>query len=389
MQVKNIKQLSLVFTLLFSGALFSAPITTTVSSIPVRNNPVAASVPVTTQTTVIPATPAPLTTQTTVIPAAQVPLTTTNVTVTPPPDVNAATTTVTTVTKQKVIPRNQSLGNVQTYEELQETMLDSAPPSKPPTAEEQEAFNALMKQITPLSPQQIIRLHQLIDASQRAASIPATVPPKPVSTTLMMNLAPGTTPPAIRLAKGYVSALVFVDSTGAPWPIASYINGDPRNSNIQWDGKSNVLLIQATMPYGDSDLVVNLTGLMTPLTLELVSGQRVVDYRTDIHVSGIGPNTKVVPTGTPLPESANQILLSVLDGIAPSGSKLLKIRGGDCQGWLLGDTMYLRTRLTLLSPGWIGRMVSPDGMNAYQLQRSSSILVSQYGQPIELRVEGF
>jgi hypothetical protein len=34
-------------------------------------------------------------------------------------------------------------------------------------------------------------------------------------------------------------------------------------------------------------------------------------------------------------------------------------------------------------------MVSPDGMNAYELQRSSSVLVSQYGEPIELKIEGF
>lgn len=307
----------------------------------------------------------------------------------------ATTVTTHTVTKSNVpsmiiVPDDESLGGLQSYKESQETMLNSAPPAnRVTTADEQEAFNLMMKQITPLSPRQIIRLRQIIDDSQRAASIPANVPPKPVSTTLIMNLAPGATPPAIRLARGYVSSLVFVDSTGAPWPIASFIIGDPKTSNIQWDGKSNILMIQAATPYGVSNLVVSLIGLMTPLTLELVSGQPVVDYRTDIHVSGIGPNTKVVPSGTPLPNSANQLLLNVLDGIAPAGSRTLTIRGGDAQGWFLANKMYIRTRLTLLSPGWIGRMVSPDGMMAYEVPRSSSILVSQYGQPIELKVEGF
>jgi intracellular multiplication protein IcmK len=135
--------------------------------------------------------------------------------------------------------------------------------------------------------------------------------------------------------------------------------------------------------------VVRLIGLPTPLTLELVSGQRVVDFRADIHVSGIGPNTKDLPTGVNLPGSANQLLLNVLDGIAPPGGKFLTVTGGECQAWLLGDKMYLRTRLTVLSPGWIGRMVSPDGTNAYEIQRTSSVLVSQYGEPIELKIEGF
>jgi intracellular multiplication protein IcmK len=277
------------------------------------------------------------------------------------------------------------------YHESQQTMLNSAPKVNgiATSPEAETAFNALMQQNMPLTPQQVVRLRQLIDASQRAASIPATVPPKPVSTTLMINLAPGTTPPAIRLAQGYVTSLVFVDSTGAPWPVAAYDIGDPKTANIQWDGKSNVMLIQATSPYGDSDLVIRLTGLMTPLTLELVSGQRVVDYRTDIHVSGLGPNSKDLPTGTPLPNSANQLLLGVLDGIAPPASKTLTVKGGDCQAWLMGERMYLRTRLTVLSPGWVGRMVSPDGMYAYEIQKSSSVLVSQYGEPIELKIEGF
>jgi intracellular multiplication protein IcmK len=224
---------------------------------------------------------------------------------------------------------------------------------------------------------------------QRSASIPANIPPKPVSTTLMINLAPGTTPPAVRLAQGYVSSLVFVDSTGAPWPIAAFDIGNPKAVNMQWDGKSNILLMQAVSPYNYGDIVIRLVGLPTPITLELVTGQRVVDYRVDIHVSGIGPNTKEVPMGTSLPESASQLLLGVLDGVAPAGSKTLNVSGADCQGWLLGDKMYLRTRLTVLSPGWLGKMVSPDGMQAYELPKTSSVLVSRYGQPAEIKVEGF
>src|SRR4029078_9800436 len=139
-------------------------------------------------------------------------------------------------------------------------------------------------------------------------------------------LAPGTTAPAIRLSQGYITSLVFVDSTGSPWPIASYDVGDPRKIGPpQWDGKSNVLLLQAVSPYGDSDLIIRLVGLPTPITMSLVFGQRVVDYRTDIHVPGIGPNTKDLPIGTGLPNSANQLLLSVLDGVAPPGSKQLTV----------------------------------------------------------------
>jgi len=310
------------------------------------------------------------------------------------PTQTVTTITKTTKTNRTIVDPNSADSLViaskpLSYSQSQALMLRSAPPSPPPSEDSQAAFNGMMQQNMPLTPQQVVRLKQMIDASQRAASIPATVPPKPVSSTLMINLAPGTTPPAIRLARGYITSLVFVDSTGTPWPIAAYDIGDPKATSIQWDGKSNVLLIQALSAYGDSDLVVRLAGLPTPITLALVLGQRVVDYRTDIHVAGIGPNTKDLPTGTQLPNSANQLLLNVLDGIAPTGSKQLTVTGGDCMAWLLGDTMYLRTRLTVLSPGWVGRMTSPDGMFAYQVQKSSSVLVSQYGKPIELKIGGF
>ena len=283
-------------------------------------------------------------------------------------------------------PRQKPL----TYEQGQQVILNTLPkPSTPPSQDSTLAFNAMLQQNIPLSPQQVVQLRQQIDMSQRAASTPANIPPKPVSTTIMVNLAPGTTPPAVRLAQGYVSALVFVDSTGAPWPIAAFDIGNPKAVNIQWDGKSNIILLQAVSPYSDGDIVVRLVGLPTPVTLEIVSGQRVVDYRVDLHVSGIGPNTKDVPLGTTLPSSANQLLLGVLDGVAPPGSKALKVSGAESQAWLLGEKMYLRIRLTVLSPGWMSTMSSPDGMHAYELPKTSSVLVSRYGEPAELRIEGF
>jgi intracellular multiplication protein IcmK len=297
------------------------------------------------------------------------------------------TTSVTTTTSSSPPKLNTS---ALTFEESQKVMLDSAPDAKfKPDADSIAAFNAMLRQNMPLAPRQVVELHQQIDVAQRAAAIPANIPPKPVSTTLMINLAPGTTPPAVRLAQGYVTSLVFVDSTGSPWPIAAYDIGNPKAVNIQWDSKSNILIIQAVAPYSDGDIVVRLVGLPTPVTLELVSGQRVVDYRVDIHVSGIGPNTKDVPIGIPLPNSANQLLLGVLDGVAPAGSKTLNVVGADCDAWLLGEKIYLRTRLTVLSPGWVGKMSSPDGMQAYELPKTSSVLISRFGEPAELKIEGF
>lgn len=276
-----------------------------------------------------------------------------------------------------------------TYEQQQQYMLASLPPHSTPSEESDMAFNALLQKNIPMNPEQVLKLRQQMDVAQRASAVTPNIPPKAVSSTLMINLAPGATPPAIRLSQGYVSSLVFVDSTGTPWPIDSYDIGNPGMVHIQWDGRGNILLLQAVSPYISGDIVIRLVGLNTPITLELISGQRVVDYRVDAHVSGIGPNTKELPTGTDLPNSANQLLLGVLDGIAPPGSKSLSVSGANnTQAWMLGDMMYMRTRFNVLSPGWVGKMVSPDGMIAYEIPKTSSVLISRYGEPVQLKIEG-
>ncbi len=60
----------------------------------------------------------------------------------------------------------------------------------------------------------------------------------------------------------------------------------------------------------------------------------------------------------------------MLDGIPPDGSKALDLTDNAGQAWLKGDSLFIRTRLTLLSPAWVAIMSSADGTNAYQLQKT-------------------
>lgn len=253
---------------------------------------------------------------------------------------------------------------------------------------ERMAFDGVSEQLFPLTPEQIIRLKQKYKTDQYAKESPVGTPPKPTATSQMVNLSPGTTPPVIRLAQGFVSSLVFLDSTGAPWPIAAYDLGDPSAFNIQWDKTSNTLMIQSQKLYTYGNLAVRLVGLNTPVMLTLIPGQKAVDYRVDLRVQGYGPNAKSSPTQTGLPSSANDVLLHVLDGVPPSGSQRLTVSGGDAKAWLLNQKMFVRTNLTVLSPGWIGTMTSADGMHAYEMQKSPVLLVSWHGKVMQLKVEG-
>ncbi|WED44627.1 DotH/IcmK family type IV secretion protein [Legionella cardiaca] len=251
-----------------------------------------------------------------------------------------------------------------------------------------QAYEGVTRQLFPLTPEQIVRLKQIYHASEYAQAATAGTPPKPTATSQFVNLSPGSTPPVIRLSQGFVSSLVFLDSTGAPWPISAYDLGDPASFNIQWDKTSNTLMIQSIKLYNYGNLAVRLRGLNTPVMLTLIPGQKAVDYRVDLRVQGIGPNAKAMPMEEGIPPSANDLLLHVLDGVPPPGSQRLTVSGGDARAWLLDEKMYVRTNLTILSPGWIGSMTSADGMHAYEMQKSPVLLVSWHGKVMQLKVEG-
>lgn len=251
-----------------------------------------------------------------------------------------------------------------------------------------QAFTDTTDNLLPLTPDQIRTLHSLFSNTQRAVGEYPGIPPRPTSTSKIVNLSPGATPPIIRLSAGFVSSLVILDASGAPWPIESYDLGDPRSYNIQWDRKSNVLLVQAITEYKSGNLVIMLRGLNTPVMLTLLPGQRAVDYRVDLRIPGLGPNAAPASMPESLPGASNPILLDVLNGVPPPGSRALSVAGRDCSVWLLNGKMYVRTRLTVLSPGWISTLSSADGMHAYEMQQTPVILASENGKMVKMTIQG-
>lgn len=260
----------------------------------------------------------------------------------------------------------------------------------------EEAFNSTKSKIFPLTNKQIIEIKRLHNKQERALSFEQDVPPKPTSSALVANLEPGATPPVIRLSSGFISSLVFLDMTGAPWPIKAYDIGDPQAFSVQWepqksakdtDGMGNTLLIQSNVMYKQGNLAVILKGLNTPIMLTLVPGQKSVDYRVDIQVPKNGPNA-VFSEGR-LPSDTSSELVSVLNHIAPQGAKSLDVKGGRAEAWLKDDKLYIRTQYNIISPSWFSTISSSDGaVRAYSLPPSSVVLALDHGKTISLNIGG-
>lgn len=304
------------------------------------------------------------------------------------PRAETRTTTTTRSTMANVVPPPQAAPSLPQQQQQQTQPENVALTETDNALIDLKSFEGVTKQLFPLNPQQILRLKQIYESQEFAQTSTAGTPPKPTATSQFVNLSPGSTPPVIRLSQGFVSSLVFLDSSGAPWPISAYDLGDPSSFNIEWDKTSNTLMIQALKLYNYGNLAVRLRGLNTPVMLTLIPGQKAVDYRVDLRIQGYGPNAKSLPLEQGLPPSANSVLLHVLDGVPPAGSQRLTVSGGDARAWLLNDKMFVRTNLTILSPGWIGSMTSADGMHAYEMQKSPVLLVSWHGKVMQLKVEG-
>lgn len=272
--------------------------------------------------------------------------------------------------------------------EMKATATEDLSPISDEDAINSEAFKQVQKKLYPLTHDQVITLHKDQESQEFTLATTAGTPPRPAVTTQVVRLDPGSTPSVIRLGQGFISSVVFLDSTGAPWPIIAYDQGDPSAYGVQWDKSGNTMMIQAKKLYTYGNMAVRLQGLSTPVMLTIIPGQQVIDYRVDMRVVGYGPNAKNVRTGINLPEATNDALMQVLDDIPPPGAILMTVTGGPAKVWNVGHTMYVRTQLTILSPGWLSMMTSADGMHVYKMSDSPILLVSWHGKVMQLKIEG-
>lgn len=261
-------------------------------------------------------------------------------------------------------------------------------PTYKPTTLRDEAFTELLNKAFPLRPDQIVTLHKNYDDQQLAVNTPAGTPPQPVSSTLTVDLSPGATPPLIRLATGFVTSIVFIDSTGKPWPVADYSLGNPSGFNIKWDNKTNTLFLQSLKDHLSGNVAIRLGDLDTPLMFSIVTGQKEVDYRVDVQVPGIGPNSETPVLDVNIPTAAAQYLLGALDGVPPSGSIELKVAKEYGRAWAYNGKLLFRTKLTVLSPAWMATVSSADGTRVYEMTQTPLILATQNGKTIKIELSG-
>ncbi|WP_164153603.1 DotH/IcmK family type IV secretion protein [Stenotrophomonas maltophilia] len=248
------------------------------------------------------------------------------------------------------------------------------------------AFDRVKANAAPLSPEQIRDLRRLVDDAERAASTAARGTPRPVSSSVVANLAPGAESPVIRLAYGAVTNVLFVDGIGNALPIASADLMKGGFDAFAVAEGSNVLKLFPTQPYATGNISVSLKGVSAPVPLMLITGQREVDYRVDVRVVGGNIAQKLAASGS-AGSAVTTTMLEFITGAIPKGATALQTDSADVQAWSYKGAYYVRTPLTLLSPAYRNPGKSPDGTSYYEIPPTPVVVVSVGGSPKHVKIE--
>ncbi len=251
-----------------------------------------------------------------------------------------------------------------------------------------KSFQRASSGLLPLSPDQIRDFMKRLEQTQHAAQPPYEGTPKGITRLIPVSLDPGVTPPQINLNAGFVTTVTIVDSTGEPWPILDVgIGGNFEVSSTQ--AGSHVVRIMPLTRVGVGNLSVMLKNLATPVIFKLSSGGPTVDLRYDARIDKSGPQAKPqLVDRASRPEAGDGTLAQFLETTPPAGAKRIKVGGLDARtkAWAIGEKVYLRTPLTLLSPAWNASMVSPDGTSVYEVGSAPVLLLSDNGALVRAQI---
>lgn len=245
-----------------------------------------------------------------------------------------------------------------------------------------EAFDAALTGMFPLTTGQIERLLQRHDETQRAAKARVYDAPRPEISVINLSLDPGVMPATIKTAIGNVTTINILDATGAPWPVQD-VTWAGNYEIVEPEEGGHIIRITPMAEFSRGNMVIRLLTLKTPVTLTLETGRDVVQYRVDARIPEYGPfaATPIMQGAKSSMVAGSPALTSLLDGVMPRGMTKLNVAGvdGRTTAYLMGGTTYVRTPLTLLSPSWQSSVASADGMNVYALSSAPVVLLSDGG----------
>lgn len=196
-------------------------------------------------------------------------------------------------------------------------------------------------------------------------------PAKCVQSTVNITNSPGANLPVIRLDGRNIATVLMTDVLGNPWSI-DYISNSA-DITIVKDSESpevSTFHIQTNDNNGQGNFAVKLKDNPVPVVFSFVNSQREVDCLMVAKLDIPSPNADI-KTQSLSASAMDTSLNSVLYGVAPKGSKSLRLSTDAATAWQTEDgKVVLRTKYELLAPAFESVTRSPDGTRVYKVQYS-------------------
>lgn len=267
-------------------------------------------------------------------------------------------------------------------------------------AEAQRLYEQAKRNLLPLTPRQIRDFRAARDDAQAAKS--GGPPPALGNREVPIEVLPGMRAPVVRLSPPFVTSVVFVDATGAPWPVSS-VDGANANDglfSVSWDAERkvpphNLLTVRPLENHVSGNVVVTLQGFDVPISLLLDADAENAHGLHPQEIDGLltlkllqrGPAAKVAAVG-PQPQPAMSPLLDkFLYGIPPEGAAAVALAPAIGQAWIYEDRLYYRTDQSLRWPAWSAQANAPGGTAVYEMPHVPLLMLSIDGETVNVTVD--
>lgn len=245
----------------------------------------------------------------------------------------------------------------------------------------QDGINqAIDNETAPLTPEEIRRVKENFDTTQRA-SRDRYPEAKPVITTEVINNKPGSEIPTIFAGVGYNTNIVFKDASGSPWPIKkdSVGNSDAYTLNKIDD---HILQIVVEQPNAYSNLSFLLDGQSSLMVVNLEPPKTKIDViKTYVVQSGLSPKAQeqinsTVRNQRSVSAKIDKNLNLFLDGTPPESAISIPVQSGpNIEIWRYKSKLVVKTRMRITSPNTDAEpLYGNNGWRVYSIDKPNSTM---------------
>lgn len=239
------------------------------------------------------------------------------------------------------------------------------------------------------SPEEILAIKKIWANINAAKSRPVGDQPRPVISTMNVDLSPGSTPPIVRVSDQTGTILSFLDANGNEWKITHVINlssgvieaqDKPLSQNY-----GNTMYVKVKVSGTSGNIAIFLEDYSTPIIVTVLSAQKDVDYRVDFRIPALinvgGSKGGGLTTNGSYSQDTqgsgrtewDDKMVTASMGIKPDGCDPKKTSNKDVMVWSCDKEQFIiRSHGVLLSPAPLNgkKIIASDMTKVYVIPAS-------------------